>query len=387
MNEINHDTSMNELRQQLERRESYLASDPANAELLASVIDLCLATGEHARAAHHLEAALALAPVNDHFVARQGALQLALRQWDAAEATFAALLARHADINLAYNLAYALQWQGRHGDAYAALAPWLAAPELSAPMVTLLVRALHHLGRGDEAIALAEQQMARCGADPVLLAAASLVCLDGERLELAGQWSQAALAARPGEAAPLEALVTAGSLALAHSDEQAAVGLFEQVLARDPAEGRSWSGLGAASLLRQDYAGAQRQLEQAVRYLPGHIGSWHLLAWSRILGGDLAGAQTAFQTALDLDRNFGESHGGMAVVHAMRGARAEAEAAIERAQRLDRDGLSAVYARMILDGATADPARFRQLARRLLGARQDGLGRNLGEVLDHYAAR
>jgi tetratricopeptide (TPR) repeat protein len=366
--------------QQLERGEANLAADAGNPHLLAMVIDLSIASGEYERAGRHLAAALRAHPDDPYFQARRGDLHLAQRQWMPAAAVFQALLQQQADLNLAYKLASALQQQGQHAAALAAMAPYQQSPELSPSMVVLLIRALHHLGQRDDAIALVEAHLETARSEPAFLAAASLVCLDGGRLELAEQLSSVALASAP-EAAPIEALVTAGSLALARNDGPAAQAFFEQVLASQPEEGRSWSGMGTASLMQQNFAIAQAQLERAVAYLSEHIGSWHLLAWARIFNEDLAGAQAAFQAALDLDRNFGESHGGMAVVHALQGRREEAEAAIERAGKLDQQGLSAAYAGMVLSGQTTDPVRFQTLARRLLAGRQGLFGQNLSDML------
>ncbi|OEZ52854.1 tetratricopeptide repeat protein [Duganella sp. HH105] len=383
---------MNDLMQQLERSEGYLASDPDNNELLARVIDLSLAAGDGERAVRHAQAALARYPDDAFFLARLGSAHLLRREWAEAAAVLAPLLARHPDLNLAYNLAYACLWLGRHANAYAAMTPYLDAAELSPPMVTLLVRALHHMGEGERAIALADAHMAHCEQDAAFLAAASLVCFDAGRLEQAEQLSAAALAlgaaAQHGRPqAQLEALVTAGSLALARVDGDAAVARFQQVLALNPDEGRSWSGLGTASLLKRDLPNAQQQLEQAVRYMPAHIGSWHLLGWSRLLAGQLDSARAAFQTALDLDRNFGDSHGGLAVVQAMQGQRELAEAGIERALGLDKESLSARYAQMVLAGETADPQRFSKLAMRLLSSRQGAFGQNLGEIVKQHGAK
>lgn len=378
---------MNEAMQQLERSEGYLAVDPDNIELLARVIDLSLAAGQPERAERHALAAVRRYPDDDFLLARLGTAHLARRQWAEAATVYAALLARRADVNLAYNLAYAQLWLGRHADAYAAMAPYLETAALSAPMVTLLVRAMHHLGEGQRAIALAEARMAECGDDPALLAALSLVCLDEGELERAERFSAAALAAGGERRAPLEALVTAGSLALARTDGDAATAHFERVLALNPDEGRSWSGLGTASLLKRDLPAAQHQMEQAVKHMPSHIGSWHLLGWSRLLDGKIDGARAAFDTALGLDRNFGESHGALAVVQAMQGQRAQAEAGIARAQGLDGEGLSARYAQMILSGQTQDPERFRALAMRLLSTRQGAFGQNVGDVLKRYEAK
>ena len=104
--------------------------------------------------------------------------------------------------------------------------------------------------------------------------------------------------------------------------------------------------------------------------MPEHIGTWHGLGWAALFMADLAAAQAAFEQALALDRNFGESYGGMAVVHARRGDRPAAEAAIEIALRLDRHCMSAHYARAVLEGRADDAAELRQLAARLLSARR-----------------
>ena len=79
-----------------------------------------------------------------------------------------------------------------------------------------------------------------------------------------------------------------------------------------------------------------------------HIGTWHALAWCQLLEGDLAGAKHSFDKAYAIDRTFGETHGGFALVHALRGEHKEAEESIKRATRLDPTGQSALYARSVL---------------------------------------
>lgn len=357
----------------LARIEGYLGADPQNKELLAEAIDLGLAAGDLARAAAHTAAALALYPDDAFFQARQGHVLLAGQDWAAAAAQFQVLLARHADANLAYNFAYACQMLGRYADAAAALAPFAAEAVLASPAAAVLLRAYHHLGEFDAALALIARQEAAGAGDAAFYGVASAIFFDADQLDEAARCSQAALA---GGRAPLEALVVGGSLALAQGSAGGgeASALFEQALARNPAEGRAWSGLGLASLLRQDLATAQEQLEQAVHYLPEHIGSWHVLGWCKIFRQDLAGAEAVFRHALALDRNFGDSHGGLGVVQALLGQKAEAEGSIERALRLDPQSLSARYAQMVLAGETADPARFRALAQRLLASRPAPLG-------------
>lgn len=364
--------------QQLERHEAYLLADPGNAGLLARVIDLCLAEGAAQRAADHVREALARFPDDPYFLGRQGHVFLLTQQWEQAAALFEALLKTSVDPHLAFNLAYARQMQGRYAEAWEALSSQVSAGEPTSAALTVAVRSLQHLGRHDEALALIGTHEARCQGDSQFLAAAALVYLDTGDLTQAERLNAAASAA---DHPPLEALVVGGSLALARTDSAAATAQFQAALARNPEEGRSWSGLGMASLLNHDAAEAQGQMEKAVKYMPGHIGSWHVLAWCKVLRSDLAGAEADFRTALELDRNFGESHGGLAVVHAMLGRRGDAEAGIERALRLDAQGLSARYAQMLLSGETADPARFRSLALRLLAGRKTADGQNLADVV------
>lgn len=82
--------------------------------------------------------------------------------------------------------------------------------------------------------------------------------------------------------------------------------------------------------------------------MPDHIGTWHVLAWIYILRGDSAQAREALDRSYALDRNFGETHGGLAVVDAMEGKTDSARQGIRRALKLNPDGMSARYAEMLL---------------------------------------
>jgi flagellar biosynthetic protein FliQ len=303
--------------QQLERNEGYLIGDPGNLALLGAVVDLCLAAGQPQRAESHVRSALEQQADDPYLQAMLGNTLLAQQQWAAAADVFGQLLASHKDAGLAYNFGLACLWLGRWQEGWQALAPYVQA-EAANPgpaAVTLALRLLHRLGDLAAARDLLQRYRDAMGQAPAFLGAASAVCLDDGDLEQAEALSVASLA----NGRNVEALVVAGSVALARTDSIAAVPLFEEALAVNHNEARAWAGLGMASMLRQDLAAAQGQLEKAVHFMPGHIGTWHLLGWARLYRGDLVGATTAFNTALELDRNFGESHGGMAVVQAMAG--------------------------------------------------------------------
>jgi tetratricopeptide (TPR) repeat protein len=302
---------------QLERTESFLAGDPGNQLLLAAAIDQALAAGLPERAAAHAQAAVTRYPDDDVLAARLGNSLLAQHRYAEAAALFDDLSARHADAALTYGAAYARYCQGLHAEALERLKAFADGGGLPPQGVTLLVRVLHLNGEPEEALVVALRQRARCGDDASLLAAASLAALDSNELEQAQALADAALA---GPVRPTEALVTAGSLALARMDSAAADALLTEVVSARPEEGRAWSALGMASLLRRDLDTARKQLEMALRFMPSHIGTWHSMGWCCLFAGDRAGAREAFEHALELDHNFGESHGGLAVVLALQGA-------------------------------------------------------------------
>ncbi len=156
-----------------------------------------------------------------------------------------------------------------------------------------------------------------------------------------------------------EACIVCGTLALWSQRLQESTVTFERVLAKHPESGRAWLGLGQDLMLRGDVPAARALLTRASIQMPDHIGTWHALAWCKLLEGDLAGAKHSFDKAFALDRTFGETHGGFALVHALRGERKEAEESIKRAMRLDPQGRSARYAQSVLlfDEGRVDEAR------------------------------
>jgi Tfp pilus assembly protein PilF len=96
--------------------------------------------------------------------------------------------------------------------------------------------------------------------------------------------------------------------------------------------------------------------------MPSHVGTWHGQGWCELLQRRYASALDAFERALALDRNFAETHGGLAVVHARRGDRDAAMQAIERAMRLNKHGFAARYAQAVLEGKADDADAMRALA-------------------------
>jgi hypothetical protein len=83
---------------------------------------------------------------------------------------------------------------------------------------------------------------------------------------------------------------------------------------------------------------------------------------------------TSFENALALDRNFAESHGGLAVVFALQSQAHKAQEYAEVALKLDRNNISGRYAQALLSGEIKDTETLQRLARRLLSSRTTSVG-------------
>jgi tetratricopeptide (TPR) repeat protein len=373
-----HQAKIADAEQKLSRVLGYLHSDPGNAELLASAIDFHLLLGQIEEANIHVENAMTLFPDNPFFQHRYGNILIAQDRLDDAQNLYEQLHQESADANIAYNLAYVYFRQGQYQDAGTVLQAYIDLPSVPAEAVTLFLRVLHRQGEIKTAIEVAERNLKARSDDHDFLAVASLLYLDDGQMERARKLS---IAAQTGDFSPIEAYIVGGVVTLGDGDVQGARAQFNAALKIQPSDGRSWSGLGLASLLNNDLVGATEQLERAVRYLPTHIGTLHSLGWCKILSRDLVAAETIFRKALSLDRNFSESHGGLAVVAALKGDRDLASKCIDLALRLDPRSLSAKYAQMVGSGDLNDPDRFRALALRILSTRQGPFGESLKDVL------
>jgi len=329
----------------LERLLSYIERDPGNLILRKQAIGAARAAGDWAAARRLVDDGL-LARANDpELLAASGLLHVQARNHADAEQALSAALAQGADApELRCALAFALFMQRRHAGALETLGP--AAVPLAVPSALLLrARCLHHLGRLPEAVA---DCRAHLGAQPQSTDTHGLLALllcEQDLREQAQPHIEAALRLDPTQ---LEALLAQALLQFGAQDHEAARASFAALLQSHPHCGRAWLGLSLVELTQWRLDAAGHHAEQAAVHLPDHIGSWHVLAWTRLLQGDVAAAGRAFDAALALDRNFGETHGGLAVVAALQGREADARASARRAQRLNPQAMAGHHAEIVL---------------------------------------
>jgi tetratricopeptide (TPR) repeat protein len=129
-------------------------------------------------------------------------------------------------------------------------------------------------------------------------------------------------------------------------------------------DGRVWLVSASANLMAGRTQEALDHLQKVLRIYPNHPGSHLLLTWVYITSRSLDEALPAAQRAIEANPTFAESHGTLAVIHALRGERDAAEKNIRRATLLDKNSFAARYAQSILEGNP--PGRVDELFREVM---------------------
>lgn len=333
------------LRARIDRLQSFLAQDPDNLNLLADLGDEAIRCGDLATARAAVGHALELQPGDPYFMLRQSSIAIAARNFDEAIAITARLLeAGHRDAAVRYNHAYALFSARRFAEAKELLVELHAEDPSNAMVARLLIRAHHYLGELAEAIEVARRHLDSHPQDGDVAGMLSLLYFDTEDMAQAREWSLRAMSLAPDN---IDALLAAGGVALAAENAEEARMLVQRGVQVQPRNGRAWLNLGLADMLELDLSAAREKLTRAVECMPEHIGSWHVLGWVQLMQQDIDGAEETFLRALAIDDNFGETHGGLAAVAAVRGQWEKAEEEAKIARRLDPNAMSSHYAQIL----------------------------------------
>lgn len=358
----------------LNRLLDYLAQDPRNPALLGEVADQQLQLGDWAAAKGSLQQLLNAKPGD-----AQARYRLAVAERSAGDAGKAASLLQglleegQAHPVVLQELARCHAQQGE----WASVCPILQgldasglSPEEGDAVRLLRIRAQHHQGELDGALEEARLwQAERASTLPLQgQAAIATLLLDLERVDEAAQL----LARLDGEAIESdgELAAAAGFIALGQGRLEEALQRFSSSERISPRLGRAYLGRGLTLAAQGQLPQAIRALELAVDVAPAHLGSWHALAWMQLLSGDVDGAAASFRAALLQDDNFGESHGGLALIAALDGDREASERHLRAALKLDPHSTNALVAKAVLErGAGAlDAALLQQVLGRFSSA-------------------
>jgi tetratricopeptide (TPR) repeat protein len=382
---MNDQAKIDELQVRLARMRGFLAQDPNNLKLRYEVIDLLTHLGEFEAARAEIAAALDRAANDAGLRFRLATLDLASGQSPRAVETLRAMQAEGIDnAVIRYNLGYALMMSGDYESARQVLET-IPLDDAQAPRTRVLLgRCLHHLDEIEKGVALVRDYVAQHAQDADALGVLSLMEWDEGHNQDALATAKRALEVDPDN---IEAGIVMGSYALDEQNVDEAKADFNRVITRHPSNGRAWSGLGLAHMAEIDLAGAMPALKNATQFMPDHIGTWHALAWCQIVQGDLAGARQNLEAALALNRNFSESHGGLAVIAAMEKRYEDAEKLIRRALRLDPNSFSGRFAQSLVTNRT-NPEAATQMIRDILNSKtSETSSETLTQALQRTAAR
>jgi tetratricopeptide (TPR) repeat protein len=268
----------------------------------------------------------------------------AQRYSDAEEALRRALAVGLRSPHLIYYLAMALLMQGRYHDALSQVSA-LSATGYELPGLVLRARCLYHLRRAAEAIAALQTHLHVMPDDAEANGLLALLLYEQGHVDEARAHLNAALERQPQQ---VEALLALACLRSDANEVDAARASFEAIVGVESRCGRAWLGLALLNLREARIEQARRHAQEAAMHLPEHVGTWHVLAWTNIMLGDVDGARAAFEKALTIDRNFAETHGGLAVIAALQDRRPDAELGARRALRLNPESLAAKLAEILL---------------------------------------
>jgi tetratricopeptide (TPR) repeat protein len=336
---------------------SYLRADPDNERLLADAAAAGLDEHRAAEARDLLDRRAAAAPLSAELENLRGLAALHAGDGEAAAATLEPLAAAgEGGATVRFNLAVAKSRTGDFAGVVALIDEELLAEQAAAAL--LKVRALHHLGQVEEALAVGKRAIDRGHADPELMAALASLALDAEDPALAAKYADRAGNAPEGLAAKGTVLLSEGRLA-------DALPVLRRAVAAGPDNARAAAALGSALLAAGDTSAAAGELDRAAEGFGNHPGSWIAAGWARLVAGDVAAARTRFEAALACDDSFAESHGALGVADVMEGKTEDARRRLDVAARLDRNCFSAALGRMLLlesEGAHAAAERVKRTA-------------------------
>ena len=330
-----------DLEAKLKNYNAYLAEDPKNLNLLAEIIDLNTYLKNYSEAKIKINDALHIKKENPYFKLRLSTVFIAEADFNSSIAITAELISNNfTEPEIKFNHGYALALNRQYDEAKPYLLELYNNQHQFQFLPATLVRTLHHLGEIDEAIEIAKSHLENHPEDAKVAGMLSLLYFDNDDFSNSQAAAENALKLSPNN---LDALVSAAGSYIGDEKIDEASEVLNRALMLEPNNGRVLAKIGLINMLNQDLSTAEVNMQKSLKAMPEHIGSWHVLGWIQILQQKTNDAEHTFNHALNLDRTFGESHGGLAVIEAIKGNWAKADEYSKVAKKLDGATMSTYY--------------------------------------------
>lgn len=330
---------------QLERMLGFLEIDPENVPLLLNVGDLLHQSGDLAGAEDAYNRILDCQPGHGVASSRLAGVLISRHRFDEAEAVLQLLVSQAPDVAaLNHNLGIALIYQSKWAEALEAFERAAAGGVTEAENTMYQAYCLHSLGRTGEALIKATLVLEQAPSEQTA-GHVAILQLDVGDLNSARRTATQLVKSSPRS---IEGNLVLGALDLELQEIDDAFKRISLVLEQDPENPRALLSDGLVKLYNQQSPEAIQSFERALEHMPKNTGVWVTLGWAHLANNDLQSAEETFRKAIEVDRNFGESHGGLATVLALAERDAEAREVLDRARGLNRDSFGAAFALSIL---------------------------------------
>jgi tetratricopeptide (TPR) repeat protein len=362
---------LQELTHALEKKRAFLEHDAKNPNLIAEIADLHLQLHQFDQAKTVVELGLESNPKHPSLLFVKGSIAMSTNAPELAIDVYKELSFEVGTApEVSYNLGYSYLLNGQPLLAQDTLKKLVDTNNPYLPAHLIYAKACHHLGQMMDAITHIDDYLFQYPNDSEALGMLAMIYLDLEEPP-ALEYAEKALAIDPNNA---DALLVKATLNLTNFKVDDSWQYFEKAHQINPASGRAGAGLGMIAMANQDFKKARALLDKAVQDMPNHIGTWHILAWCQIFQQDLAGAKESFENANLLDRNFGETYGGLAVIAVMQNELEEAKLLCKKALGLDAICFSARFAQSLLIANKGSTERAEKMIGQILASDLNGQG-------------
>jgi len=336
-----------ELSTRLKRLVHALESAPNNMDLFKDCVDLCMRAGDFEQAQRLVEKALIHHPKELWIHVEQAKLQLVFGQYNQAIKTLNFVKEQGL---YTPDILYYLTWAMLNLEQYISVIVNIARSYefiVEYPALMLIkVRALYHLQQFDEAHKELDNYLKLDENNAEALGLKAMLLLDTANNKQAKYYAEKAIEIYPYNQ---EALTTLSSIALIEQQPNKVPVCLDSKKELPESSGRFMLNLGQIHLLNNQFDEAEKALKEAGLLNSDDIGTWHTLAWAEILLYKFEEAKCCFEYALELDYEFSESYGGLAVVAALQCDLQTAEKYRQKAVQLDPHSASAEYALTLIE--------------------------------------